>query len=165
MKLQNKFILSLFALCLMPYALLAADTPSTGPAYIVRPSIFSTSVDWEATTGLRLRQYSAKFSRGKAVHGPGWEMYILDSFPCVGQAEFARVWVGPKAGVSNDFDSKMYITCLYPPKTMNFAWREARKRDDQGQTKGMISCPVKDSGTELSIELDQCKEVGDWKDF
>jgi hypothetical protein len=147
-------------------AVWSADSaaPSTGPA-IIRSSVFSTSTDWEALTGMRLAEYRVLFSRGKADGAVGTELYFLDGFPCYGQTSNVRAWVAPSSGHSADRDASMRITCIAPPKMLRFAWREAKRDAPQAATRGMLSCDAKADGGAISVNISECAKLADWKDY
>ncbi|GHT01627.1 hypothetical protein FACS189421_14280 [Bacteroidia bacterium] len=146
------------SLFLIPYSLSAADPM---PPIFVRPSIFSTSTDWEAVTGLRLHMYSIRVSNAAPAGTIGWEMYFLDGFPCYAQSEGARSWVSS----SSYKDARFSVTCLYAPDAVGLAWREAARMDKQGVTTGLLICPVKNDGRDMLIDLSKCTKPKDWKDI
>ena len=57
-----------------------ADTPAPQP----RVSIFSTSTDWEAVTGLTLNEYRGTVIGDANLIKRGLVLYYLDGFPCYG---------------------------------------------------------------------------------
>ena len=81
----------------------ATDTPSINvtvnpvtPPPAARVALFSTTVDWEAVTGLHLNQYIGKIKGvDKALVKQGLVLYYLDAFPCYGEAGNVRVWLSP----------------------------------------------------------------------
>lgn len=157
MKLLNSVLVCL--LCLAPVAAIAAAEPPV-PAPIPRVSLFSTSTDWEAVTGLRLSQYRIKVLSDSKVVKNGLELYYLDAFPCYGQPDRTQIWIGSNGKVDRD----MIITCLYVPKTITVAWRLAARDATQNTTTGMMECPVND-GSELIIDLSKCTKGKDWKEY
>jgi len=129
-------------------------------------SIFSTSTDWEAVTGLRLNQYKVIFGRDRTVTNVGVELYYLDAFPCYGQTESVRAWISPSRNFAWDKDNFMRITCLFIPKTMQFAYRpEVTRNASQARTKGILTCETTRSGGDIMIHLENCVQGEDWKDM
>lgn len=129
---------------------------------IVRPSIFSTSTDWESVTGLRYSQFDISFTRDREIGTIGMELYFLDGFPCIGQAQSARVWISPSKFSAKDDKARMNISCVQRPDTVRFAWREAKKDDSQDTTQGIITCNIKGQGRNISIALQDCVKGKDW---
>ncbi|MDR3208392.1 MAG: hypothetical protein LBT45_00925 [Rickettsiales bacterium] len=125
-------------------------------APVFRADIQSTSVDWEAVSGLRLREYKITFSGTKAAGSTGWEMYYLDGFPCYGFAQYTRTWVSQKNG-----DGFLRANCVRQPKEILLAYRSAKKEDSQGRTTGILRCAVSKN---LVVKLDECTSQ-DWSDF
>ena len=123
---------------------------------IFRASIQSTSVDWEAVTGLRLREYTITFANTRAAGNVGWEMYYFDEFPCYGSGQFVRTWVN-----SRNSDGTIRVICLRRPTEVSLAYRVAGKNDGQGRTTGVLRCKVERN---LSVKLDECKTES-WSDF
>jgi hypothetical protein len=140
----------LIALCFMPCALFAA------PA---RVSIFSTSADWEAVTGLRFGQHTIEFEPDDKLVGDGLELYFLDGFPCFGQTDTTNIWIGPR-GQSN---GRLRLVCLYPPSVVYFAWRNAGRSAPQNATRGILECPNSGHGG-VKIELSKCTQGKEWKE-
>ncbi|MDR1071702.1 MAG: hypothetical protein LBL21_03610 [Rickettsiales bacterium] len=130
--------------------------PDGGGAPVFRADIQSTSVDWEAVSGLRLREYKLTFSGTNVVGKIGWEMYFLDGFPCYGFAQYTRTWVGQKKG-----DGFLRANCVRQPKEILLAYRVAKKEEFQGRTTGILKCPV---AKNMVVKLDEC-EKQDWADF
>ena len=68
-----------------------ADT-TTPPAPAPRISIFSTSTDWQAITGLLLNEYRGTFKPdSKLIGNKGLVLYYLDGFPCYGLGDGVRI--------------------------------------------------------------------------
>ena len=86
---MKKLIIALLYLITVPAFAKDADAPAP------RISIFSTSTDWEAITGLTLNEYRGTFIADKKLVGRGLVLYYLDGFPCYGLGSGVRVWVGP----------------------------------------------------------------------
>lgn len=156
MKQLSYFFIGL--LCSFP---MITNAATTDPKPVVaRPSIFSTSSDWEAVTGLRLGQYSVNFIHNSKIIGNGMELYYMDGFPCYGQPSRVQIWLGPNGKSDRD----MLITCLFPPETINLAWRHAKRDATQDTTTGMMTCPV--TGTyNLTIDLSKCTMGKEWKEY
>ena len=162
---QNKIFPSLsdysllFALCSLLFANSAqgADVP--------RPRVFSTSTDWESVTGLRYSQFDLNFTRDGSVGSKGMELYFLDSFPCIGQAQDARQWVSPSNASAQDKNASMTISCVQRPEQVRFAWREVRREDTQGVTTGIIVCDIPPGkGRGVAIRLQDCAKGKNWNE-
>lgn len=153
---MNKFLSVLFGLVLMATPALS-DTPTPQP----RVSIFSTSTDWQAVTGLTLNEYNGKFITDKKLVGRGLVLYYLDGFPCYGLGYGVRVWVGPDGRTDND----LHIACVAAPTEIKFAYRNATRDADQATTTGILTCPVSDDGRDLTIDLSRCTVGPDWDDY
>ncbi|MDR1027442.1 MAG: hypothetical protein LBL46_03445 [Rickettsiales bacterium] len=123
--------------------------------------LLSTSVDWEAVSGLRLSEYKITFAGTKpagAGAGPasGWEMYILDEFPCYGFAQYTRAWVSAKK-----HDGFVRVNCIRAPRRASFAYREAGENQMQGTTDGILICPVNEKQV---VDLERCEKKS-WKEW
>ena len=170
--IKNK-ILIFFFVCLSFFisydASYAADSyiitdTSTGTSFPVtssggasfQASLNSTSVDWEAVTGLNLRQYNLKFINTNVTGPVGWEIYYLDAFPCYGYAQYVRIWM--KMG---DVNGSIRLNCLRAPQEIMLAQREAKKNQYQGVTTNLLKCKVL---KDLSVPLDKC-EKKPWNEF
>jgi hypothetical protein len=152
-----KKIYSLLCLLLLCVGAVGAD----GALY---PRIFSTSADWESVTGLRYSQFDIDFFRDKSVGKKGMELYFLDSFPCTGQAQTARVWISPSNISAKDERVAMYLSCVQKPEQVRFAWREAGKDDFQAKTRGILTCYPSAQGSKLSVRLQDCVKGKDWNE-
>ncbi len=131
------------------------------PASTSRVSIFSTSTDWQALTGLSLEQYSARFiPDAKLIGRQGLVLYYLDGFPCYGLGYGVRVWLGP----NNKHDGDLHIACVYPPTEINFSWRNATRDADQAAGTGILTCPVTGE-RELTIDMSKCRRGKDWSEY
>ena len=150
---MKKIISLLFALCVLPA--IAADAPQP------RVSIFSTSTDWQAVTGLTLNEYNGKFISDKKLVGRGLVLYYLDGFPCFGLGFGVRVWIGPDGKTDND----LAIACVAAPTEIKFAYRNATRDADQATTTGILTCPVSDRGRDLTIDLSDCIVGPDWDEY
>ncbi len=149
---------SLFVLCALLFALSAH---AADPNPIPRVSVFSTSTDWEAVTGLRYSLYDVEFVTDSALIGnTGLEMYVLDGFPCYGQSDRTQIWFGPN-GKSN---GNISMVCLYVPEKVYFAYRNVPRDADQDTTRGILECPTRD-GKEFTIDMYKCARGKDWKEF
>ena len=143
------------------------DTPGKpskpGDTTIIRRySIFSTSTDWEAVTGLMLSEYKGTFTSPdkKLIGNKGLVLYYLDGFPCYGLGSWVRTWISP-AGKE---DQHLRIACVYPPTEIKFAWRNATSQATEAATTGMLTCPVDARGRDLTIRLSDCVRDDDWRD-
>ena len=154
----------ILSICVILSALpaFAADAPSGGEnAPVPRISIFSTSSDWQALTGLRYSEYRGEFIPSSNIVGRGLVLYYLDGFPCYGLGEGVRVWIGP----NGKHDGELRLACLYAPTEIKFTWRNATRDADQEQSTGILTCPVESDGRELTIELSQCDKGPDWDEY
>lgn len=140
-----------------------SDTPSKPEAPVIRRySIFSTSTDWEAVTGLPLAEYKGTFTSPdkKLIGNKGLVLYYLDGFPCYGLGSWVRAWISP-AGKA---DEHLRIACVYAPDVIRFAWRNAGAQATEATTTGMLTCPVSARGRDLTIRLSDCVKDEDWAD-
>ena len=152
MKFALPMILSL--LCGVAFA---DDMPPVAP----RVSVFSTTVDWAAATGLPLRQYSGKvMGTDRSFVKNGLVLYYLDSFPCYGEADSVRVWLSPNGKMSGH----LRIVCVHKPETISFAWRNATEDATQARTTGILTCPV-DGNYNFTIDITKCERGPDWVDY
>ncbi len=151
---MKKILISVFCV-LFSLPAICADAPSP------RISIFSTSTDWEAVTGLNLAEYRGTFIPDSRLVGRGLVLYYLDGFPCYGLGEGVRVWIGPN-GQNHEH---LRIACVAAPTEIKFAYRNATRDADQATTTGILTCAPRDSGRELTIDLSDCKIGPDWDDY
>ena len=159
--------LSAMVLSLMCVAAFAKNSPQSSVSVSVQPSnptpqtrvsIFSTTVDWAAVTGLPLRQYSGIVQgTDKKFVKQGLVLYYLDAFPCYGEASNVRVWLSP-TGKSDDV---LRLVCVYKPEKISFAWRNATADAYDARTTGMITCPV-DGDTSFTVNISKCEKYDDW---
>lgn len=157
MKFLSAIVLSLFSFAAIADTVVPTPpVPSPGPAQ--RVSVFSTTVDWSAVTGLRLNQYTGtiKGVDRKFVKN-GLVLYYLDSFPCYGEADSVRVWLSPRGQMSGN----LRIVCLYKPETISFAWRNATENAIQAETTGILTCPL-DGDRYFTIDISKCERGPDW---
>ncbi len=161
-----KKLLIAFLFC-VPMIAMATDTPPTPtpptppqPVPTPRVSIFSTTTDWAALTGLPLRQFVGKFSWNNKDVSRGLEMYYLDAFPCYGEADSVRVWLGP----NKQSDGTLRLVCVHAPKVISFTWRNATREADQGISTGILNCPVTGE-YELNIDISKCTRGPEWKEY
>jgi hypothetical protein len=160
MKVKNKFYW-----CSKKTAICCLAAASFVPAYAETcPRVFSTSTDWESITGLRLAQYEMEFVRDDSIGKVGMELYILDGFPCFGQAQDARQWISPSRISAIDSDAKMRVTCIQKPSELKFAWRAAGKDDFQSKTTGILTCYPNTAGRKLSVRLQDCVKGKKWNE-
>ena len=152
---MKKIIFLMLSMLVIPSYAVGATTSQP------RVSIFSTSTDWQAVTGLTLNEYSGKFIADKKLVGRGLVLYYLDSFPCYGLGFGVRVWVGPDGKTDND----LAVACVAAPTEIRFAYRNATRDADQATTTGILTCPVSADGRELKIDLSDCTVGSDWDDY
>jgi hypothetical protein len=133
----------------------ADETPQS------RISIFSTSTDWEAVTGLTLSEYRGTFIPDSKLVKKGLVLYYLDGFPCYGLGAGVRVWVGPN-GQNHEH---LHIACVAAPTEIKFAYLHASRDADDETTTGIITCPISDKGHDLTIDLSKCEIGPDWQEY
>ena len=126
-----------------------------------RISIFSTSTDWEAVTGLTLSEYRGTFIPDSKLVKKGLVLYYLDGFPCYGLGAGVRVWVGPN-GQNHEH---LHIACVAAPTEIKFAYLHASRDADDETTTGIITCPISDKGHDLTIDLSKCEIGPDWQEY
>lgn len=154
MKFLFGIILSL--LCVSVFA----DTTPLPPMPAPRVSIFSTTVDWAAVTGLSLNQYTGTIKGGdRKLIKEGLVLYYLDSFPCYGEADSVRVWLSPRGEMSGH----LRLVCVYKPETISFAWRNATEEATQSRSTGILTCPV-DGNRNFTIDISKCEKGPDWSE-
>ena len=154
MKFLFGIILSL--LCVSVFA----DTTPLPPMPAPRVSIFSTTVDWAAVTGLSLNQYTGTIKGGdRKLIKEGLVLYYLDSFPCYGEADSVRVWISPRGEMSGH----LRLVCVYKPETISFAWRNATEEATQARSTGILTCPV-DGKRNFTIDISKCEKGPDWSE-
>lgn len=154
-----------FVLSLICFSAFADTAPSTSPVPPVsmgpRVSVFSTTVDWAAVTGLRLNQYTGKiYGNDKKLVKDGLVLYYLDAFPCYGEADSVRVWLSP----SGKMVGNLRLVCIHKPETISFAWRNADENTLDAKTTGIIKCPVEGS-RDFKIDISKCEIGKDWKEY
>ncbi|MDR2412928.1 MAG: hypothetical protein LBD50_01820 [Rickettsiales bacterium] len=125
-----------------------------------RVSIFSTSADWEAISGLRFFQSAIDFQPDSKLIGKGLELYFLDNFPCFGQTDSTQIWLG----ANSDNGRRIRIVCLFAPEKVYFAWRNAARDANQDKTTGILECPVKGESA-FKINLSDCVKGKEWKEY
>ncbi len=138
--------------------MLTISMPAVAATSTPRVSIFSTSTDWSALTDLSLNQYGVKFLPDKNVIGKkGLVLYYLDGFPCYGLGYAVRTWMGPK----QENDGDIQLACVYAPREIKFAWRNATRDADQAAATGLMTCPVT-GDRELTVDLSKCTLKTGW---
>lgn len=158
-KLFMAFLMSAMV-AIAPHGAPAADDKD--PPVIRRVSIFSTSTDWEALTGLQLAEYRGTFIPDAKLIGPkGVVLYYLDGFPCYGLGEGVRIWMGP----GNKKSGELRIACVHAPTEIKFTWRNATRDADDAVSTGILTCPVSDTGRELIINLAKCVKGKNWSEY
>lgn len=135
-----------------------ADTP---PQPVPRVSLFSTSVDWAAVTGLSWRQYSGTITgNDKSFIKEGLVLYYLDAFPCYGEADSVRVWISP----NGKMDGHLRLVCVHNPEKISFSWRNATDDATQARSTGIITCPVS-GDRRFTIDLSKCERGPNWSEY
>ena len=107
-------ILSCFVATILSLGAIADDAPAPQP--IPRVSIFSTTTDWAALTGLPLEQYIGKFTWTNADVRQSIVLYYLDAFPCYGEADSVRIWLGP----NRQSTGILRLVCVHAPTEISF---------------------------------------------
>lgn len=126
-----------------------------------RISIFSTTVDWSAVTGLGLRQYTVDVvGNNKDLIKQGLVLFYLDGFPCYGESDSVRLWISSKGKVSGN----LRLVCVHKPDSINFAWRNADEKATDTKTEGMISCPI-DGEYSLKLDISKCVRGKKWVEY
>lgn len=154
--MQKIFYLFLIMFCSVAFA---ADAPAPAPA--PRVSIFSTSTDWQAVTGLNLAEYRGRFVPDSRLVGRGLVLYYLDGFPCYGLGEGVRVWIGP----NGQDHQHLRIACVAAPTKINFAYSHVSRDADDATTTGILTCDVTGRGRDLTIDLSDCTVGPDWDEY
>ena len=127
----------------------------------VRVSLFSTSVDWQAVTGLPWNQYTGKISgTSKYLVKEGLVLYYLDGFPCYGEADSVRVWLSPTGKMVGN----LRLVCVHKPDTISFAYRNATEDALDARSTGILTCPVTGKRN-FSIDISKCIRGKDWKEY
>ena len=153
-----KYLAAIF-LSLVCTTLWAEDVKPVPPA--PRVSLFSTSVDWAAVTGLSWKQYTGKITgTNRSLIKDGLVLYYLDSFPCYGEADSVRVWVSPNGKMSGH----LRLVCVHSPEKISFSWRNATEDALQARSTGIITCPVK-GGRNFMIDISKCELGKDWTEY
>ena len=160
-----KRVMLLIACALFSVVPAFADTTPpqpTPPAPTPRVSIFSTTTDWQALTGLLLNEYRGVFQTdSKLIGSKGLVLYYLDAFPCYGLGDGVRVWMGP----NGKHDGALRIACVYAPETIMFSYRHAGRDADDARNTGMLTCPVVADGRELHMDMAKCVTGKDWSEY
>lgn len=153
---MKKFFAIILCLFILTPVLAADESEKPAPQQ-PRVSIFSTSTDWQALTGMLLYEYRGNFIPDNKLIGKGLVLYYLDGFPCYGLGEGVRVWLGP----NNKHDGSLRIACVYPPKEIKFTWRNALRDADEAVSSGLLTCPVT-GDRDLTIDLSMCDKETGW---
>ncbi|MBR4892148.1 MAG: hypothetical protein IKZ34_03145 [Alphaproteobacteria bacterium] len=141
--------------------MLASQTAFSADTTQPRVSIFSTSTDWEAVTGLSLSEYRGAFIPDSKLVKKGIVLYYLDGFPCYGLGTGVRVWIGPN-GQNHEH---IRIACVAAPQEIKFAYRYASRDADDATTTGILTCPISNKGRDLTIDMSDCTVGPDWKEY
>ena len=156
MKFLSAIIMSFVCL-----SAVADNTMPPPPAPTPRVSVFSTTVDWAAVTGLSLHQYTGTIKGiDKKFVKEGLVLYYLDSFPCYGEADSVRVWLSPNGKMSGN----LRLVCVHKPEKISFAWRNADKEALDAKTTGILTCPI-DGDRHFTIDISKCEKGKDWKEY
>lgn len=137
----------------------AVSAPAPLPSAPV--SIFSTTVDWEAVTGLSLHQYRGTVKgTDKSLVKQGLVLYYLDAFPCYGEADSVRVWLSP----AGKMVGALRLVCITKPETISFAWRNASEDALDARSVGILTCPIT-GDRDFTVDISKCERGKDWKDM
>jgi len=160
MKKIIALIMSLF--CYVAVADVVPPVPPIPPSPVSsRVSIFSTTVDWAAVTGMGLKQYTGKITgNNKSLVKDGLVLYYLDAFPCYGEADSVRVWISP----NDKMVGNLRLVCVHKPSVISFAWRNAKEDALDAKTTGLLTCSV-EGNKELKIDLSKCEIGKEWKEY
>jgi len=164
---MKKFLLLTYSLTHLLTVAPATASSSDNGLNQCRPTIFSTSTDWEALSGKRQQEYTVRFGSDKTIgDGKGSEIYYLDRFPCYGQAEGSFAWVAPQKNFTwdNGSSTRFWIVCLVPPKKINIAYRPSSRGEFQGRSEELLECDVEISGREIKVKLNECQRTK-WRDI
>lgn len=124
-------------------------------------SVFSTTVDWEGVTGLRLHQYTGTVGGiSRLLVKEGLVLYYLDMFPCYGEADSVRVWLSPTGKMSGD----LRLVCIHKPETISFAYRNATEEAVDGRSVGILTCPI-EGNRDFKIDISKCIRGKDWTEY
>lgn len=136
-----------------------ADVAPVPP--VQRVSVFSTTVDWAAVTGLPLHQYTGEvYGNNKSLVKNGLVLYYLDSFPCYGEADSVRVWLSPKGKMSGH----LRLVCVHQPETISFAWRNADEDSLDAKSTGILTCPL-EGKRNFKIDISKCEIGKNWAEY
>lgn len=124
-------------------------------------SLFSTTVDWEAVTGLRLHQYTGKVGgTSRFLVKEGLVLYYLDAFPCYGEADSVRVWLSPTGKMVGN----LRLVCIHKPETISFAYRNATEEALDNRSTGILTCPV-EGNRDFKIDISKCIRGKNWTEY
>ena len=155
--MKKFFALFLLIICCSAFA----DDSVLPPPPVQRVSIFSTTVDWAAVTGLSLNQYTGEiYGKNKSLVKNGLVLYYLDSFPCYGEADSVRVWFSPNGKMSGH----LRLVCVHKPETISFAWRNADKEALDAISTGILKCPV-EGKRDFKIDISKCEIGKNWTEY
>ncbi len=104
-------------------------------AFSANAATQGTSDDWERIAGKKFAEYQLILSLDYNVPD-GIGIYMLDSFPCVGQVNRTRVFL------ENQRDYPLFISCLFPPKTITLGYRMSKnvQKKNEGLAEGIMVC-------------------------
>ena len=154
-----KKLLALF-LSLVCFSAVADDVTPPTPVQ-PRVSLFSTSVDWAAVTGLPWQQYRGEISgTSRLLVKEGLVLYYLDAFPCYGEADSVRVWLSPNGKMSGH----LRLVCVHAPETVSFAYRNATEEALDARTFGILTCPVSGKRN-FKIDISKCIRGKNWTEY
>ena len=138
-----------------------ADDEAPAPVPVPRVSLFSTSTDWAALTGLPWRQFTGEISgQSKFLVKQGLVLYYLDGFPCYGEADSVRVWLSPDGKMSGH----LRLVCVHKPETISFAYRNATEDALDARSTGILTCPIT-GDRHFKIDISKCITGKDWTEY
>jgi len=140
----------------------APDNLGSPGTVVFRAAIQSSSVDWEAISVLRLREYRFNFTntRVAGTGRNGWELYYLDEFPCTGSGQWVRTWLNQTRNLA-DSTFPVRANCIMQPAVAKFAWRVSQENQWQGRTNGILTCAV---DRNMNVSLEACRRQT-WAEF
>ena len=138
-----------------------ADDNTPPPQQPPRVSLFSTSVDWSAVTGLPWQQFRGEISgKSKLLVKEGLVLYYLDAFPCYGEADSVRVWLSPNGKMVGN----LRLVCVHKPETVSFSYRNATEDALDARNTGILTCPTTGERP-FKIDISKCIRGKNWTEY
>jgi len=143
------------------YILVCVSVNAVSSVPTPRVSVFSTTVDWSAVTGLGLYQYTGVFKgENKDLLKNGVVLYYLDSFPCYGEADSVRLWFDKKGKT----DNKLRLVCVHKPDIIKFAYKNADRDASDTKTEGIVECSVS-GNRDFVVDFKDCVRGKNWAEY